>query len=188
MTTAETTSNVRPEKVEEVARIKESFDKAISTVLIDFRGLSVEQVTELRARFREKSIEYRVVKNTLVSKALVDSDLGNNDAFKTSLKGPTGIAWSYEDPSTAAKIIKEFRKEDPKNEEFLQVKCGYMEGQYFDGAAVENQLAALPGKDEVRAMLLAQLMAPAQSLVRQLSAPAQNLAYVLDAKTREGGE
>lgn len=188
MTTAETASSVRPEKVEEVARIKESFDKAISTVVLDFRGLSVEQVTELRARFREKSIEYRVVKNTLVGKALADSEIGQNDNFKASLKGPTGIAWSYEDPSTAAKIIKEFRKEDPKNEEFLQVKCGYMEGQFFDGAAVENQLAALPGKDEVRAMLLAQLMAPAQSLVRQLSAPAQNLAYVLDAKTRAGGE
>ena len=188
MTAAETTSKVRPEKVEEVARIKESFGRAIATVVVDFRGLTVEQTTELRARFREKAIEYRVVKNTLVNKALADSEIGKSDDFKASLKGPTGIAWSYEDPSTAAKIIKEFRKEDPKNEEFLQVKCGYMEGQFFDGAAVENQLAALPGKDEVRAMLLAQLMAPAQSLVRQLGAPAQNFAYVLDAKTRVGGE
>ena len=184
MSSVDNQQQVRPEKVEEVARIRESFEKAISTVLVDFRGLTVEQVTDLRSRFREKSIEYRVVKNTLVNKALAGTALEGNDAFAASLKGPTGIAWSYEDPSTAAKIIKTFRKEDPKNEESLQVKCGYMEGQFFDGAQVENQLATLPGKDEVRAMLLAQLMAPAQSLVRQLGAPAQNLAYVLDAKTR----
>ena len=117
---------------------------------------------------------------------------GVRTAFGTmsgALKGMTAVAWSFEDPSAAAKIIKKFRKEDEKNEE-LEVKAGLLDGEVLSASRVENELATLPGKDELRAMLLAQMMAPAQSLVRQLQAPAQNLSYVFDAirrKQEEGG-
>ena len=140
--------------------------------------------TELRARFRAKGIDYRVVKNTLVEKALEGTPLATDEKFLGFLKGPTAIAWSYEDPSSAAKIIKEFRKENEPNEK-LTVKCGVLENQFMPGANVETVLATLPGKNEVRAMLLAQLNAPAQKLLMQLMAPGQNLAFALDARKRQ---
>lgn len=178
----------RAAKEQQVSDVRERFDKAVAMVLVDFRGINVEQVTELRSRFREKGIEYRVVKNNLVMKAIEGSELGGNEAFTAHLKGPTAIAWSYEDPSTAAKIIKDFRKEKDANEK-LTVKCGLLEGELFEGERVENELATLPSKDEIRAMLLAQLNAPMQSLVRQLNAPTQNLAYALQAKvTKDEGD
>jgi large subunit ribosomal protein L10 len=172
-------------KAEQVNQIRDSFDRAVATVLIDFRGVNVENITELRARFRDKGVEYRVCKNTLVVKALEGTDIGKDEVFQEHLKGMTGIAWSYEDPSAAAKVIKAFRKEGDEQEK-LTVKCGLLDGEVLEAKRVESELAALPGKDEIRAMLLAQLMAPAQNLVRQLGAPAQNLAYVFDAKVRQG--
>lgn len=175
------------EKAKQVNAIRDAFDRAVAAVLVDYRGVNVENITALRAKFREKGVDYRVVKNTLVVKALAGTDLGKNEALSEHLKGMTAIAWSYEDPSAAAKVIKAFRKEGDEQEK-LTVKCGLLDGEVLEAKRVESELAALPGKDEIRAMLLAQLMAPAQSLVRQLIAPAQNLAYVFDARVRQGGE
>jgi len=185
----------REQKETQVASVRESFTNASATVLVDFRGVNVELITDLRARFREAGVEYKVVKNNVVRKALEGSELADNDEFTANLAGPTAIAWSFEDPSAAAKVIKNFRKEfsdelAPKDQpEKLVVKCGLLEGQVLDAKRVEKELAALPGKDEVRASLLAQLVAPMQNLVAQLNAPGQNLALVLEAKRRqEAGE
>jgi large subunit ribosomal protein L10 len=169
---------VRPEKAEAADEIKQRFSRMTSAVFVDFSGMKVEAVTKLRDIFRQKGIEYRVVKNTLVKKALGDEvpNLG------VVLKGMTGIAWSYEEPSAAARVLKEFRREN----EALKIKAGLLEGQVLDARAVEDQLAALPSKDEARAMLLATLMAPAQQLVMLLNAPARNFVGVLDAKRRQG--
>ncbi len=182
-----TLNPVIAKKAESVTAIKERFDRAVSAVLLDFRGVDVENITALRDKFRAKGIEYSVVKNTLVRRALAETSLGQNDEFKAQLKGPTAVAWSYEDPSTAAKIIKDFRKEGPEQEK-LEIKCGVLSDEVFAAVRVENELATLPSKDEMRAMLLAQLNAPMESLVRQLTAPAQNFAYALDAKVRQEGE
>ena len=185
----------REDKIGQVDSVRENFANAVATVLVDFRGVNVEMITNLRARFRDAGIEYRVIKNNVVRKALEGSELADNDEFTAHLAGPTAIAWSFEDPSAAAKIIKNFRKEfsdelQPKDQpEKLLVKCGLLDGQVLDAKRVEKELAALPGKDELRASLLAQLMAPMQNLVAQINAPAQNLALVLDAKRRkEAGE
>jgi len=174
----------RQQKQEVAANLREKFDRAIAAVLVSFDGLTVESVTNLRNRCREAGVEYMVVKNNVVRKALVGSPLGEIDELNVALKGPTAIAWSYEDPSSAAKIIKEFRKDDAIKEQ-LTVKCGILENEYVEPARVETELASLPGKNEIRAMLLAQLLAPAESLVRQLNAPGQNLAYALDARRRQ---
>lgn len=178
----------RTEKEAEVAQVRDAFARATATVLLDFRGLDVVTITELRARFRAAGVEYKVVKNNLVKKALVGTGLDGNAALAKFLKGPTGIAWSFEDPSAAAKVIKKFRSEGETNEK-LQVKCGILETSVMPGDRVETDLATMPGKDEIRAGLLAQLMAPMSTLVRQLGAPGQNLAFVLDARRRqqEGG-
>ena len=185
----------REEKAAQVDSVRESFNSAVATVLVDFRGVNVELITDLRARFRDAGVEYRVIKNNVVRKAIEGTELADNEEFTANLVGPTAIAWTFEDPSAAAKVIKSFRKEHsdvllPKDKpEKLVVKCGLLDGQVLDGKRVEKELATLPGKDEIRASLLAQLMAPMQNLVAQINAPAQNLALVLDAKRRkEEGE
>ena len=98
----------------------------------------------------------------------------------------TGVAWSYEDPSSAAKVVKAFRKEEGAAGEKLTVKAGVLDGAILDSHAVLEQLAMLPGKDELRGTLLATMQAPLQQFVALLQAPAQNLVYVLAAKEKNG--
>jgi large subunit ribosomal protein L10 len=174
---------VRPEKQQAVDVVRGRFEKMTSAVFLDFGGMTVEQVTKLRDTFRQKGIEYKVVKNTLIKKALAEAPY-----FKSldgALKGMTGVAWSYEEPSAAARVVKAFRAETQKP----IIKAGLLEGSVLDARGVENQLATLPNKDEARAMLLATMLAPAQTFVRLLNAPAQNFVGVLAAKQRkeEGG-
>jgi len=97
----------------------------------------------------------------------------------------TAVAWSFEEPSAAARVLKEYRKENEK----LKIKAGLLDGQVLDSSAVENQLASLPSKDEARAMLLATMLAPAQNFVMLLAAPGREFVGVLAAKQRkdEGG-
>jgi large subunit ribosomal protein L10 len=173
-------------KQEEVAHIRDRFSKATTAVFLDFRGVNVEQLTNLRAEFRKAGVEYRVVKNTLVKIALKGTDFDTPEVA-AHLKGQTGIAWSFEDPSAAAKVIKSFRAVNDANGK-LGVKCGVIDAKVMSGAQVESVLATMPGKNELRAQLLATLQAPAQNLVRLLQAPGQNLAYLLDAHKRKQEE
>ena len=177
-------SSSRTQKQGKVEAVRELFAHATSAVLVDFKGLDVESATELRARFRKVGVDYKVVKNTLIKLALKGTKLESNQKLQSYLVGPTGVAWSHEDPSAAAKIIKSFR-EDEKRAEKLAVKCGVLDDAVLSGERVESELATMPGKDEARAMLLAQLQAPAQSLLRQLNAAGQNLAFALDARGRQ---
>jgi large subunit ribosomal protein L10 len=167
---------LRTTKHEMVDVIKDRFSRMTSAVFVDFTGMTVEEVTKLRERFRAKGVEYKVVKNTLVKKALGDGAKG----LAIVLKGMTGVAWSYEEPSAAARVLRDFKSESLK----AKVKAGLLEGQVLDALAVENQLATLPSKDEARAMLLATFNAPAQNFVMLLNAPARNFVGVLDAKRR----
>jgi large subunit ribosomal protein L10 len=170
----------RATKATSISEIKGRFDKMTSAVFLDFKGMTVEEVSKLRVEFRKQGVEYRVVKNTLVKKAIADKPWAKT--LDATLKGFTGVALSYEDPSAAAKVVKAFRKDNEK----LQIKAGLVEGQLLDGKAVEAQLATMPGKNELRAMLLATMQAPLQQFVALLQAPAQNFAYLLSAKEREG--
>src|SRR5579863_2249237 len=165
-----------------IGEIKARFDKSTAAVFLDFKGMTVENVTKLRAEFRKAGVEYKVVKNTLVRHALKDAPFKSK--LDDVLVGMTGIAWSYEDPSAAAKVVKAFRK-DPAGDK-LQIKAGLVEGSVLDAKGVEDQLATMPGKNELRAMLLATLQAPLQNFVALLAAPAQNFVYLLAAKEREG--
>ena len=181
------TSSAPARKQEEVAMIRAQFEKASTAVFLDFGGVNVEQITNLRTEFRKAGVEYKVVKNTLVKVALRGTAY-DSQQVNAQLKGQTGIAWSFEDPSAAAKVIKTFRAVNDANQK-LSVKCGVVDAKVMPGPQVESVLASMPGKNELRAMLLATLQAPAQSLVRLLQAPGQNLTYLLDAHRRkqEGG-
>ncbi len=168
----------RTEKEALIGEVKQRFDRMASAVFLDFQGLNVAVVTKLRDEFRKAGVEYRVVKNTIVRHAIKQHAWSNK--LEGTLTGMTGIAWSYEDPSAAAKVVKAFRKE--KEHEKLKIKAGLIEGQILDAAGVENQLATMPGKNELRASLLATLAAPMQQFLQQLNAPLQNFVYLLKAK------
>lgn len=172
----------RSTKEAQIGLIKSRFDKMTAAVFLDFKGMTVEHVTKMRAEFRKAGVEYKVVKNTLVKHALKDAPY--KAKLDDVLVGMTGIAWSYEDPSAAAKVVKAFRK-DPAGEK-LQIKAGLIEGAILDASGVEEQLATMPGKNELRAMLLATMQAPLQNFVALLQAPSQNFVYALSAKERAG--
>jgi large subunit ribosomal protein L10 len=171
----------RTQKAEAIKDIKSRFDRMTSAVFLDFTGMTVEEVSKLRDKFREKGIEYKVLKNKLVEKALADHAWSKG--LKPVLRGMTGVAWSFEEPSAAARVVKDFVKENEK----LKVKAGLLEGQVLDAKQVEHQLATLPSKDEARSMLLATMLAAPQTFVRLLTVPARDLVGVLDAKRRKDG-
>ena len=176
-------STTREGKNALIGEVKGKFEKATSVVLLDYKGMNVENLTKLRAEFRKVGVEYKVIKNTLVKMALKESTYSGK--LDDVLVGMTGIAWSYEDPSAAAKVVKAFKKDAPDAGEKLKVKAGMIDGSVLDANAVENQLATMPGKDELRAQLLATLQAPLSQFVMLLNAPAQNFVYLLSAKERE---
>src|SRR5262249_12465221 len=149
----------RAAKAEAISHIRGRFDKMSSAVFLDFKGMTVEEVSKLRSEFMKNGVEYRVVKNTLVKQALTDKPWSKVLTGSGALAGMTGVAWSYEDPSAAAKVVKAFRKDNEK----LRVKAGLIEGQLIDGKAVEAELASMPGKNELRAKLLATMSAPLQN-------------------------
>lgn len=175
----------RKAKMEAVELVRGTLGKASSYVLVGFKGMTVMQVTDLRSRFRSAGVEYRVVKNSLLRQAVKGTSLEGDARLEKALAGETGIAFSFEDPTAAAKVIRDFRK-DEKNEK-LEVKLAVLDASVIPGDRVESDLASMPGKDELRAMFLATLQAPMQQFVAQLQAPLQNLLYVLDARRRQLG-
>ncbi len=171
----------RSQKAEAIKVIRERFDRMSSAVFLDFTGMKVEEVSKLRDVFRAKGIEYKVVKNKLVQQALADQPWSKG--LTSVLRGMTGVAWSYEEPSAAARVVKDFVKENDK----LKVKAGLLEGQILDSKAVADQLATLPSKDEARSMLLATFLAAPQTFVRLLTIPARDFVGVMAAKQRKDG-
>ena len=170
----------RTEKETITGTIMDSFARMSSAVFVDFKGLDVATVFKLRDELRKSGVEYRVVKNTLVKHAIKEHAWSVN--LDQALTGMTGVAWSFEDPSAAAKVVKAFRKDHEK----LRIKAGLIEGQVLDGDGVENQLATMPGKNELRAMLLMTLQAPAQKLLAQLQLCASEFPLCPQGKGGEG--
>jgi len=166
----------RTQKEQQVAELKAKLQKSAALVLADYRGLTVPAVTSLRDDFRKQQCEYKVYKNTLVKLAIAGTAMEKMGKY---LEGPTAIIFSWDSPSAAAKVAKDFAK---GNEKF-KIKGGYLEGSVLDEKGVIAS-ADLPGKDEMRASLLATFMAPATQFVRTINAGAQNFAYVLDARKR----
>ena len=166
----------RTQKAQQIAELKEKLGKSAALVLADYRGLTVPAVTNLREDFRKQQCEYKVYKNTLVKLAISGTPMEKMGKY---LEGPTAIIFSWDSPSAAAKVAREFAKANDK----FKIKGGYLEGNVLDDKGVSAS-ADLPGKDEMRAALLATLAAPAPQLVRTLNAGAQNFAYVIDARRR----
>lgn len=171
---------MRAEKIQAVEDIKGHFDRGSAAVFLDYSGMTVAEVTSLRNQFRAQGVTYKVLKNSLVKRALGDAPYAAQ--LSKALKGMTAVAFSGEEPGAAARVVKGFVKDNEK----LKVKAGLLDGQVLDAKTVENQLATLPSKDEARAMLLATFMAPAQRFVMLLNTPAGNFVRLLEAKKAKG--
>jgi large subunit ribosomal protein L10 len=170
----------RTEKETQIETLKDKLAKVQSLVLADFRGLTVEADTKLRNEFRSIGCEYRVVKNTLLAKAVEGTPL---EILSDLLAGPTAIAYSFEDPAAPAKIATKVAK----GEEKFVIKGGYVDGRALDKKGVEA-LSALPGKDEMRAMFLATLNAVPQNFLALTIAAQQNFLYLVAARESALGE
>ena len=145
-------------KKQVVEEIKEKIGKCGAFVVVDYKGISVADDTKLRSDFRKNDVEYRVLKNRLVLRALSELNIGG---FEGHLEGPTAIAFAYGDPLAAAKVVSE----NAKTVKAIEVKCGLMDGAYIDAETVAK-LAAIPSKEVLLAQLLGLLQSPLSGLAR----------------------
>ncbi|MFN7904006.1 MAG: 50S ribosomal protein L10 [Pseudobdellovibrionaceae bacterium] len=160
-----------------VKSISEKFAKSKATFVVDFKGLKVEQVTDLRKKLFPIDSEMKVVRNTLVKRALTAfPDV--EKALSAHFKGTNALVFSYGDITATAKLLSTFAKDI----EVFQLKTGAMDGQALDAKKI-NFLATLPGKEQLRAQFLGVLQAPASKLARTLNEVPASLARVLAAKT-----
>lgn len=144
-----------------VAEVAEVAASAFSAVGADYNGLTSEQMTELRAKAREQSVYLRVVKNTLARRAVEGTEF---ECIQEGLTGPMVLAFSMEDPGSAARVLKDFAKDNEK----LEVKIVSIGGQLF-GAADLERLASMPTKDQAISMLMALMKAPVEKLTRTIN-------------------
>jgi len=165
-----------------VAEVAEVAGKALSVVAAEYRGLSVTQMTDLRAKARAQGVYMRVVKNTLARKAVAGTAF---EPIGSHLKGPLVLAFSKDDPGAAARVSKAFAKDNEK----LVATLVSLGGRVLPGKDIEK-VASLPTRDQALSMLLGVLKAPIQKLVGTIAAPNQKLvrtlAAVRDAKQAAG--
>jgi large subunit ribosomal protein L10 len=163
----------RAEKEGLVTELREKLGRATSVFVADYRGLSVSDVNELRGKVRGEA-EYRVVKNTLLRRAVAESDVAS---LAEHFRGPTAVAISYGDPVGLAKVLVDYAKQH----EVFELRGGWLEGKALDGGEIAT-LATLPSLQELRATLAGLVQAPATKLVRLMSEPGGQLARLMEAR------
>ena len=153
----------RATKEQEIKVLTDKLSKSKGAFIVDFKGLKVEQVTNLRKALHKSESEMKVVRNTLARRALKDFPKVD-EALTTSMKGTNAIVFAYGEVNATAKALADFAKDA----ELLQIKTGVMDGEKLDDAKIKF-LATLPGKDQLRAMFLGVLQAPGSKLARCLA-------------------
>lgn len=152
--------------------------EAYSAVAAEYRGLGVDELTELRTKARQGGVYVRVVKNTLAKRALEGTDF---ECMSDGLVGPLLLAFSQEDPGSAARVIKDFSEDH----DLLKVKMLSISGQVLDPSELKR-LASLPTKEQALSMLMAVMKAPIEKFVRTLNEPhakmVRTVAAVRDQK------
>lgn len=161
-----------------VAEVNQVAASSESAVAAEYRGLSVAQMTEFRARARDEGVYVRVVKNTLAKRAIEGTEF---ECLTEVLRGPILLAFSREDPGAAARVVKGFAKD---NEDLTTTAVAI--GGVLYGPEDLSRLASLPNLDQARSMLLGVLQAPLTQLVRTLAEPPGMLARVLGARSESG--
>lgn len=153
-----------------VSEIVEKLNNSSSAVVVDYKGLTVAEVTELRKVMREAGVDYKVYKNTLVRRAA--QEVGIEQFNDELLVGTNAIAFGYDDPVDPARILKKFIETHPK----MQLKMGIVEGEFYDEAKI-MELANIPSREELIAKLLG-----------SLKAPVSNFVYLVDAIAKKQEE
>lgn len=156
-----------------VAQVNEVAGTALSVVAAEYSGLTVGQMTQLRADAHKTGVFVKVVKNTLARRALAGTEF---ECMSESLQGPLVLAFSIEDPGAAARLVRDFAKENDK----LVVKFAAVGGELLQAEELKK-LANLPTRDQALAMLMGVMKAPVEKLVRTLAEPPAKLARALAA-------
>ena len=168
------------EKEKVVEALHEKFSRARAMLLTDFRGLNMSAMDDLRGQLREVSVEYRVVKNTLLTRASDGTDMA---LLKEHFYGPCAVALSYEDPVAPARILMKFSEDNSA----LEVKAGVVEGQTVDLDGIKR-LSKLPSHEVLLTQLLFLMNVPVTGLVTVLSGVLRNFMGILEAIKRQKEE
>lgn len=161
----------KEEKIQQVADLKEKLGQAKVAILTDFRGIDAEDMTGLRAKLRGEQIEFKVIKNTIIRRAVE----GQEELYGYCV-GPTAVALGYSDPIAPAKVLYEFSKENPH----LKIKVGLLENRVLDEGQVID-LAKLPSREVLVAKLLGLLNSPITGFVVVLQGTIRNFLMTLQA-------
>lgn len=166
------------QKVESVEEIKSLVEKATAIYLVDYAGVNVEDINQLRRGFLEEGVTYKVFKNTLLKRAF--NEIGGYEKFESLLVGMTGVAFSGENFAAPAKIIKKYSKDKDK----FTLKGTYIESQFY-GAEQLDVLASMPTKEEVMASIVGSIAAPASGIVGAINAVIRDVVGVIDAISKK---
>ena len=151
-----------------VQEISEAINGAQSVVVVDYRGLTVEQDTQLRKQLREAGVVYKVYKNTLVSRAVEGTEF---ESLREVLEGPSAFAISLDDATAPARILAEFAKKAPK----LEIKAGVVEGTYYDAKGMEA-ISTIPNREVLLSRLLGSMQSPIANFARVIKQIAEQKA------------
>ena len=149
-----------------VEEISGAIKDAASVVVVDYRGLTVAEDTQLRKQLREAGVSYKVYKNTLVSRAVEGTEF---EGLREVLEGPSAFAISADDATAPARILAKFAKTAPK----LEIKAGVVEGTFYDAEGIKA-IASVPSREELLSKLLGSLQSPIANLARVLNQIAEN--------------
>ena len=170
----------RADKVIEFEQLEKAFRGSDSAILVDYKGMNVPQVTELRRQLRSAKAGYKVVKNTVAKRALKGTSL---EVLEKYFEGATAVAYTATDPVALAKALTTFGKTAPT----LQIKAAVVQGRAVKPSEVAD-LAALPGKPELYAQLLSVMQGPMVQVVTVLSATSRSLMTLLTAAEKKRSE
>ena len=177
-----------------VQEISENIKDAQSVVVVDYRGLTVAEDTQLRKQLREAGVTYKVYKNTLVNRAIEGTEFAG---LAEVLEGPSAFAISTTDATAPARVLAKFAKTAPA----LEMKAGVVEGTFYDAAGMAA-IASIPGREELLSRLLGSMQSPVTNLARvlnqiaekggaadaEVAAPAEEAAPVEEAPAEEAAE
>jgi len=159
-------------KAEQVSQVQDKLKTARMAIVTEYKGLTVAQMTQLRLEVQKASGEYKVIKNTLVRRALKDTPYSSLDHLLT---GPNGWVFAYEDPVTLSKALVKFSEQNDQ----LRIKGGFLEGEFLDQMKVKD-LAKLPSRTELQAKLLSIMQLSAGHLLRLIQEPGARVVRLLE--------